>query len=312
MNKNILKTTLLFLLISTFYAPKLQAGEPVCHILICCRSQNEGIKFLVNGEWNSAHDYGNIEQVRDILQKVKDTGIKIVIVDMTNASQWTRLWEDFEPMVNNIQQVCTEKEMQFFLFIGASLSEDMRKETGIRQGAFEFWNDMAKKIWETWAQKPSYRKYGFGDNRPILIVFQPADIYWENYDAAPINQTNFLAKFRIGTTQVNDQILSGKSDGWGYRNYSQSVDGKVRFVAPNGGVPPTDWKRISGETWHKRVEWANKAEEYSIYGSYDDVCDAIHWGIADTKNCKVEYKKYPGDDSYLYYNIVKEIVGGKK
>ena len=30
------------------------------------------------------------------------------------------------------------------------------------------------------------------------------------------------------------------------------------------------------EEWMKRVKWASEAEEYSIYGSYDDVCDAIH------------------------------------
>ncbi len=102
----------------------------------------------------------------------------------------------------------------------------------------------------------------------------------------------YLSKFHIGTTQVNDPILPGKSDGWGYRNYSQSVDGKVRFACPNGGVAPDTWHHINGTEWKRRVEWAKQSAEYSVYGSYDDSCDGI-WGIADTKGTEVNYNNTP-------------------
>jgi hypothetical protein len=300
------------MLLLLFCVPEIQAGEPCCHVLICCRSTNDGIKFQVKGEWNPAHNYGDINQARDILQKIKDAGISTVIIDMTNASQWTNYWNEFEPMVNNIQQVCEEKKMHYFLFIGASLPEDMKKETGINRDAFSFWNDKAKLILNTWAKNPAYRKYGFGDDRPMLLAFQPSEMYWKDFIKAPENEKNYLSKFHIGTTQVNDPILPGASDGWGYRNYSQSVDGNVRFVSPNTGLSPTEWKRISGEEWLERVKWASEAGQYSIYGSYDDVCDAIHWGIADTKNCNKAFKKYPNDDPYFYYKVVKEVLTGKK
>jgi len=304
------KLIILTLLICT--SSVINAGEPCCHLLICCRSNNNGIKFQVNGEWNPAHNYGDINQVQDILQKIKDAGIHTVIVDMTNASQWTKYWDEFEPMINNIQKVCGEKQMQYFLFIGASLSDDIIKETGIRSDPFTFWNKKAAYILNTWAKNPAYRKYGFGDDRPMLLAFQPSEMYWKSFNEAPDNKKNFLSKFHIGTTQVNDPILPGASDGWGYRNYSQSVDGKVRFVSPNAGVPPGEWKRISRENWQNRVEWASEAGEYSIYGSYDDVCDAIHWGIADTKDCKIAFKKYPNDDPYFYYTVVKNILTKNK
>ena len=306
------KLVLLILLCLFLYSPVIKAGEPCCHVLICCRSNNDGIKFQINKEWNPAHNYGDISQVRDILQRIKDAGIYTVIVDMTNASQWTNLWNEFEPMVNNIQQVCQEKEMHYFLFIGASLPEDIKKETGVNRNAFAFWNDKAKLILNTWAKNPAYRKYGFGDDRPMLLAFQPSEMYWKDFNAAPDNEKNYLTKFHIGTTQVNDPILPGVSDGWGYRNYSQSVDGKVRFASPNSGVSPDEWKRISSEQWVERVKWASEAEEYSIYGSYDDVCDAIHWGIADTKNCNIAFKKYPNDDPLYYYKVVKEVLAGKR
>ena len=288
--------------------PTVKAGEPCCHILICCRSNNDGMTFLINGQWNPAHDYTDIDQVSDVLQKIRDAGIRTVIIDMTNASQWTNLWDKFEPMVNNIRKVCSQKQMKYIIFIGAAFTEKDKEK--LKMSQFTFWNGMAKKVWEMWAQDPAYKRYGYGDDRPILVVFQPSDMYWNRYNAAPDSEKTYLSKFHIATTQVNSPILAGKSDGWGYRNYSQSVDGKVRFASPNKGVPPTDWGRISRDEWERRVRWASEAEEYSIYGSYDDTCDAIHWGIADTKNCNVAHKKYPDDQPYTYYKVVKDILTG--
>ena len=283
------------------------AGEPVCHLLICCRNNNQGMKFEVNGQWLESHDYRDVDQVSGILQHIKDAGINTVIVDMTNPSQWTRFWDQFEPMVNNVAEVCKQKEMEFLIFIGAALPEQVKINNHIEVDDFTFWNGIAERIWNSWAQHPNYRRYGFGDDRPMIIAFQPSDVYWERYWAAPLSQKSYLGKFRIGTTQVNDPILPGKSDGWGYRNYSQSSDGKVRFVSPNGGVHPADpWYRIGVDEWKRRVEWASEAEHYSVYGSYDDTCDAIHWGIADTKDCSSEIKIYPDHQPEAYYTVVKE------
>lgn len=276
--------------------PAIGSGHPVCHVLICCRTTNRGIKFLVNGQWNPAHDYGDISQVRDVMQKIKDAGIRTVSIDMTNDSQWNQFWDEFKPMVDNIQQVCREKQMQFFLFIGAA-------------GDMAFWNEKAKYTLENWAKDKTYRRYGNGDDRPILIIFNPADWWWDRYNGAPAAHKTYLSKFHMGTTQVNDPILPGKSDGWGYRNYSQSVDGNVRFVAPTKGVSPDDpWRHISAEQWRQRVAWALKADHYMVFGSYDDVCDGINWGIADTSGTTVEYNKYPGDDPYVYYKILQEML----
>lgn len=289
----IIRTTILLLIPIFCFILKSEAGIPCAHIMICCRENNKGITFLVNGKWNPAHDYSDISQVEDVLQKIKDAGINIVIIDMTNDSQWNKYWDIYRPMVDNIQQVCKKKKMQFIIFIGAA-------------GSFSDWNEKAKRVWNMWAKDPSYRRYGFGDNRPMLVAFQPSDMYWERYNKAPDSTKTYLSKFHIGTTQVNDPILPGKSDGWGYRNYSQSVDGKVRFVCADGGVSPDTWYHIKGDEWKRRVEWAKQAEQYSVYGSYDDVCDGINWGIADTKNTDVKHNKYPGDDPYIYYNILKK------
>jgi hypothetical protein len=308
--KSLFRHYLIFLiLLLMVQVPNLEAGEPCCHILICCRNHNRGMTFQVNGKWLEAHDYRDMEQVKGILGKIKEAGINTVIIDMTNPSQWTRFWEMFEPMVNNVEQACRMMDMEFFLFIGAALPEQIKKNNNIRVDDFTFWNGIAEKIWNTWAKSPKYKRYGYGDDRPILIVFQPSDIYWDRYQSEPDIKTSYLSRFHIGTTQVNDPILPGKSDGWGYRNYSQSVDGNVRFASPNGGVHPDDpWYRIGGEEWRRRVKWASQAGHYSIYGSYDDTCDGIHWGIADTGGTDVERNKYPGDAPFLYYNIVREIL----
>ena len=284
------------------YTPEIKVGHPCCYILICCRSANKGMTFLVNGKWNEAHDYKDINQVSDIMQRIKDAGIKTIIVDMSNDAQWTNYWDEFKQMLENIQKICRDKNMQYLILIGAA-------------GEFYFWNEKAERIWKMWVQDTIYRKYGFDGkgrsaerNRPMIVAFQPADMYWERYDKAPDSVKTYLSKFYIGTTQVNDPIIPETSDGWGYRNCSQNVSGDIRFACPNGGVPPSDWYRVSEAEWRRRVKWACHAEHYSIYGSYDDCCDGIHWGIADTKNTDVKCNKYPGDQPFIYYNVIKEIL----
>ena len=152
------RIALIILFLSGIMAPEIKAGHPCCYVLICCRDNNKGMTFLVNGKWLEAHDYRDITQVKDILQKISDAGIKTIIVDMSNDSQWTNLWAEFEPMLKNIQQACREKNMQFFLLIGAA-------------GEFSFWNEKAERIWNVWSKDPTYRRYGFGDDRPMLVVF---------------------------------------------------------------------------------------------------------------------------------------------
>ncbi len=319
--KKFLGTILLAaLLLPVFSSCGKKAAEgpvPVCHLLICCRNNNAGSTFLVNGEWNPAHDYRDIDQVRDIMQKIKDAGINVVSVDFTNPPQWEmgeggrihlegcgdRLnWAGYGKMLDNIVTVCHEKDMQFIIFVGNPGAWTMK-----------YWNEVAGFVWDNYAQDPAYRRYGFGDDRPLMIVFVPGDGFWPFWDKTPDNEKDNLAKFRLGTCQVNEPIEPTPSDGWGYRNFSQNSDSTVRFVCPNGGVPPKDWCRVDADEWKRRVEWAKGAKEYAVFGSYDDVCDGIHWGICDASASTRSYHVNPAtvDDPFIYYNIVKEALTGK-
>lgn len=296
--------------------PKTQKGPvPVCHLLICCRNMNSGSTFLVQDQWNPAHDYKDIDQVRDILQKVKDAGINVVSVDFTNPPEWEMgeggaihlegvhpAWNEFGKMLDNIVTVCHEKEMEFLIFIGNPAAWTMK-----------YWNQVAGFVWEKYAQDPAYRHYGFGDDRPLMVVFLPGEGFWPLWENTPDEDKNNLAKFRIGTCQVNDPIEPCPSDGWGYRNTSESSDGTVRFCAPNAGVPPQDWARVDAQEWEKRVNWALGATEYAVFGSYDDTCDGIHWGICDASASSRPYHINPStvDNPYIYYDIVRKALTGK-
>jgi len=77
---------LIFSIILGINCADIKAGEPVTGLLICCRGTDMG-PFLVNGKWDPNHDYSDINMVRGILQNIKDAGIKIVCIDMTNPSQ---------------------------------------------------------------------------------------------------------------------------------------------------------------------------------------------------------------------------------
>ena len=172
----------------------------------------------------------------------------------------------------------------------------------------KYWNTVAGFIWEHYAQTPAYRRYGFGDDRPLLVSFLPGDTFWPLWDRTPGEEKDNLSKFRIGTCQVNDPISPTPSDGWGYRNVSESSDGKVRFCSPNSGVSPEEWARVDAAEWRKRVRWALGAQEYAVFGSYDDTCDAIMWGICDvsmsTKPCHINPSTVA--DPFIYYDILKE------
>ena len=297
-----MKISIILAVILSLYCLTLNGGHPCAHVLLCCRTENKGTKFLVNGKYVDRHDYGDIEQVSDILQKIKDAGIKTVIVDMTNPSQWTVLRDEFLPMVENIYQVCVEKDLQFFMHIGGGFTPEIIEQCGIRIDYISFWDGIAKEIWERWAQLPEYRMYGYGDERPILIMFRPASDFWVKYERAPVKNKQYLEKFRKGTVQINEPIYDyAESDGWGYRNKWQNKSGSVRFVSPNGGVHPVEWHKVHQNSWREQIRWAKEASEYSIYGSYDDACDAIFWGIADTSMTTNFYNRYPEPANHRYY-----------
>ena len=282
---------------------------PVTYLLLCCRTMNNGTKFQVNGNWEPNHDYRNINTVRDILQKIKDAGINCVGVDFTNPSMWDvpvkdsngNLVDDFssefKPMLDNVIKVCQEKDMKWFMFLGDPNAWTMK-----------YWNTIAKRVWEQYAETPNYMRYGFGDDRPMLVMFLYGTAFWDNYNRTPDNEKDYIARFHLGTCQINGAITPQTSDGWGYRNYSQSSDGNVRFVSPNGGVPPEDWCRVDADEWRRRVDWGLQAHHYTVFGSYDDTCDGIFWGIADVSSSTSQYHRNASTikDPYIYYNIVRE------
>ena len=157
---------------------------PMTHILICCRSSNEGvIRFKVGDEWITNHDYRNIDHARAILSTIQQAGINDVIIDLTNPSQWAEtpaswpgcqpgenaLWEtETKDQIATIEQVCEELGMRFVMFIGNPAAHTLA-----------YWNGIAERIWKSWAQKDVYRKYGYGDDRPMLVVFYMGEDFWK-------------------------------------------------------------------------------------------------------------------------------------
>jgi len=294
MRKLIYRITLTVLFSLTLTVPQTKAGEPVAHIMICCRSANEGASFLVNGVWNPNHDYTDINVTRGILQNIKNAGINTVAVDWTNPSQWTVLWSIFKPMMDNIRQVCAEKNMSYIAHIGIQLPADIRAQCQIPDSisALDFWNNVTKYIDANWAKDAAYKHYGYGDDRPILIVFDRAEAVNPILNSMPANKTNYFSKFHIGTEMVNISTAPGVTDGWGYRNYMQNTSGSIRFASPESGLAPTDpWVRVSIQEWKRRVDWCKASADYSIYGSYDDDGDCIHWGIL--RNLRLEFLYRP-------------------
>ncbi len=297
----------------TFYVSKPNSeisSVPVTGLLLCCRGNDRGT-YLVEGKWNPNHNYGDINQVRSILSHIQNAGINLVYIDMTNPSQWTRLWSEYLHMVENVRSVCAEKNMEYFIMIGAVVSPAVRNEGGMpvwikTVGDLEFWNMQAQYIWDNWASDSHYRTYGFGDDRKIITMFTSGESLESLWSNTAEQYKTYLSKFYRGTHQFNVRSQDTPTDGWGYRDIMQSSDGKIRFVSPTKGLHPPSSTHITAQEWSDRIDWAMKADHYSIYGSYDDNNDNIHWGINDTKNSTSSLPvKYPGNDSYYYYDVLK-------
>ena len=270
---------------------------PVTYIMVCCHGADKGTVFLANGKWDSRHDYRDYGFARDMMRKIKESGINVVGVDFTNPSQWDQFKAHHWPMLENVVRAAAELDMQYFIFMGNTHAHTMK-----------YWNDKAKIVWETFAQDKHYRRYGFGDDRPMLTIFLPGKDFKSHFDRTPDSEKCWLAKFRIGTCQVNDPIVPTPTDGWGYRNKSAGSTDFARFVAPNSGVGPGTWARVDAKEWRERVKWALGAKEYAVIGTYDDTCDCIFWGIADVRKSqnKIHVHESTKDDPYIYYNVVKE------
>lgn len=278
-------------------APAPSAPVPVTYIMVCCHGADKGTKFLANGAWDSRHDYRNYPFALDMMRKIKEAGINVVGIDFTNAAQWDQQRDLHWPMLLNVVKAVKELDMQYFLFLGNTAYNTMK-----------YWNSKAKIVWEEFAQDPHYRRYGFGDDRPMITIFLPGRHFAAHLAKTPPEEKNWIEKFRIGTCQVNDPIVFAPTDGWGYRNMSAGSTDLARFAAPNSGVDPKQWARVDANEWRRRVKWALGAKEYAVIGTYDDTCDCIFWGIADVSASRnpVHVHADTKNDPYIYYNIVKE------
>ena len=271
---------------------------PVTYIMVCCHSADRGTKFLANGKWDSKHDYRDYSFAVDQLRKIKEAGINVVGIDFTNPAQFDKQKWLHWPMLLNVVKAAKELDMQYFLFLGNTHAHTMK-----------YWNEKAKIVWEEFARDdPHYRRYGFGDDRPMMTIFLPGRHFAAHLAKTPPEEKNWIEKFRIGTCQVNDPIVPVSTDGWGYRNMSAGSTDLARFAAPNSGVDPKQWARVDANEWRRRVKWALGAKEYAVIGTYDDTCDCIFWGIADVSASRnpVHVHADTKDDPYIYYNIVKE------
>ena len=296
-----------------------RAGVPCCYI--SCVGEDlghcHGTTFLVNGQYIFC-DYTNLTQMTGLLSNIKAAGIKVVIVDMTNDSQWQdgHLWPKSQIQIANIASACSSLGMQYAFLIGGDAAG----------GSVPILDRRAATILSLWASSPTYRTFGFnGDNRPLLVVFYSygGAGLTAKLKAAPASEQTHLSQFHVVSTHVNLRQQYTSIDGWGYHGCTQSADGTVRYVSTQSSMDPNeisgttnspdistyeqDWKKIPVSAWTNRVEWCSMAQCYSIYGTYDDTCDECNWGIANTSKAPRIYQ-YPGHDPYAYYNVVLRVL----
>ncbi len=286
--------------------------------MLCCKDDcNKGATVLASGQFNANQAWYDPNQCSDMMSKLFDAGIRTLFVDLTNSPQWEPLPGNNQftgvtvPSLSNIIATGLAKGMTFAAMIGDQGPGWTEADTAARLDV----------LYNNWATSPQYEKYRFGTvaegkGKPMLIAFDNGNNNGNSFlnfvnTWSPTNKAK-LARFKLvdcGSTTLNG--------GFGYRARQQSTgvtNGVAwhRFVSTNGSSgAPTTWFRANAQAWKTEVEWARAASRYSVYGSYDDTCDAHMWGVAETALATTATNIYPGNDSRLYYNVVQDAVVGK-
>lgn len=276
---------------------KCETGPvPVCHLHMGNSSEvSSGSLFFINGQWTPGIDYGDMDQISFVLNKIKDAGISVVCVDCHESEDWGMGTD----CLDIISKACSNAGMEYFILLTPSHSpviQDLNQAAGL--------------IMERIATDKAYRHYGFGDDRPILTLSLSGTDFRNLVESASDDDKKHLDMFHIGTCQVNENQEIAETDGWGYHNMSESMDGSIRFCSPNSGVAPDNWARVDEQEWKRRIKWALGAKEYAVLGSYDDTQNALMWGICDVSHSRTPSHINPStiDRPSIYYDILKNIL----
>ena len=87
---------------------------PVTYIMVCCHWNDKGTKFLANGKWDSTHKYEDYAFAREMMRQIKESGVNVVGIDMTNPSQWDQFKANFWPKLKNVVKASRELGMEYF------------------------------------------------------------------------------------------------------------------------------------------------------------------------------------------------------
>ena len=187
-----------------------QGPVPVTYIMVCCHSMDRGTKFLINGEWDSKHDYKDYETALGLMRQIKDAGINVIGIDFTNPPQWDGAKDEFFLMLDNVRRATKELSMDYFMFLGNTAAWTM-----------SYWNEKARIVWETMVTDENYRRYGFGDDRPMLTIFLPGEDFKKQWDA---RERAFRgAEFRCRSQGMETYRTTGVEEACGVESRSQGI-----------------------------------------------------------------------------------------
>jgi hypothetical protein len=216
----------------------------------------------VGDEWK-ALDWVDQAQVEAHLDGIKNAGVSVVIVDLTNGWKW------LDGRCKLIQSLCAKKGLKFC--VGENSDGNMAR---FESHAQDVWDNFAGPLA---ANHDTYFQY---HGKPLIVCYGIRS-WVKDYQ----NSTGrFRRKFNLVWSSGEDS----EKDKWGWQlePWVGSIPSKDSMFVTSS----VKWNSTDPNVWRKSLAWldynfalARKSKpDCVIIGSYDDPTERNGWLIADT------------------------------
>ena len=209
------------------------------------------------------------------LQQVKEAGINVIVLDLTNGLRWP------DPC-NTIRDFAATNNMKYAAAINIANMNDFETK--------------AKTVWDVYANPDVMHgdAYFYKDGKPLMVMYVAANV-WDDM----LQKGNIPPSFEYGSkfTLVWASGEDSRKDKWGWQipayagpqpsSEAMFVTSSLNWTAPHWSM--TGWRKNLAYLDYNFLVARQYAPKYIIVNSYDDIRERHGWMVAETADASLNY-----------------------